>query len=142
MTRVLTLVLTLLLATSAAAAARLDVCLYFDATPGGVGERSAVMVRNLLGHFHEVDVFLVPLERYEQAPLSGCDRGVYIGTSVDAKLPQAFLADVAGYRGPFLWMNYNIWKLEQALGADKFRAAWGFAYERIDGHLPKGLREI
>src|SRR5687768_8402986 len=139
MTRVLTLVLTLLLATSAAAAARLDVCLYFDATQDGVGERSAVMVRNLLGHFHEVDVYLVPLERYEQAPLSGCDRGLYIGTSMEAKLPQAFVADVARYPGPFLWMNYNIWRLQQALGADKFRAAWGFAYERLEGETPQNL---
>lgn len=141
MSRVLTLVATLLLGTSAAAA-RLDVCLYFDATEDGVGERSAVMVRNLLGHFQEVDVYMVPLERYAQAPLSGCDRGIYMGTSLEARVPQAFLADVARYREPFLWMNYNIWKLEQTLGAANFRAARGFAYERIDGQMHQSLRKI
>ena len=141
MSRVLTLVAALVFGTSAAAA-RLDVCLYFDGSEDGFGERSAVMVRNLLGHFQEVDVYMIPLQRYAQVPLSGCDRGMYIGTSREAPLPPPFVADVANYGEPFLWMNYNIWKLEQALGAEKFRAAWGFTYERIDGQEHKKLRKI
>jgi hypothetical protein len=52
---------------AAAAAANLNVCLYYDGDENGadfrVGERSAVMVRNLLGHFHEVDVFMHPVAR-------------------------------------------------------------------------------
>ena len=141
MSRLFTLLATLLLATSAAAA-RLDVCLYFDASEDGFGERSAVMVRNLLGHFQEVDVYMVPLQRYADVPLSGCHRGMYIGASMDAAMPPAFLADVARTREPFLWMNYNIWKLEQTLGSENFRAAWGFTHERIDGRELRGLRKV
>ena len=118
----------------AAAAPRVGVCLYFDDVP--VGQRSAIMVRNLLGHFAEVDVYMAPVDRYAAGQLAECDRAIYLGTNFDAKLPQAFLTEAARYRQPFLWMNYNIWKLEQALGREKFRAAWGFGYQKIDGSVP------
>jgi uncharacterized protein YdaL len=101
-----------------------------------IGERSAIMVRNLLGHFAEVDVFMTPLARYPNAPLSECDRAVYMGTYFDANMPAVFLHDVARYGKPLLWMNYNIWKLEQAMGGRRFRAAWGFAYQKVEGQLP------
>jgi uncharacterized protein YdaL len=126
--------------------ARLNVCLYFDGEDNAagfrVGERSAVMVRNLLGHFAEVDVFMAPVSRYAGGELAGCDRAIYMGTYFEAKLPGAFLADAAQYRQPFLWMNYNIWRLQQRLGQQRFRAAWGFDYQRIDGKLPRVRGEI
>lgn len=119
-------------------------CLYYDGEDNArdfrVGERSAIMVRNLLGHFAEVDVFMSPLARYASAPLSDCDRSIYMGTYFDARMPEAFLADVARYRKPFLWMNYNVWKLEQAMGRERFRAAWGFAYRNVEGRLPHFYR--
>jgi uncharacterized protein YdaL len=139
MLRALLLCLPLLLA-AAAHAGSLNVCLYYDGeenAPGFmVGERSAVMVRNLLGHFREVDVFMAPVSRYAQSDLEGCDRAIYMGTYFDAKMPEAFVADAARYRRPFLWMNYNIWKLEQRLGASAFKANWGFSYRRIDADDP------
>ena len=119
-----------------AAPGHLAVCLYFDGDDNAadfrVGERSAVMVRNLLGHFREVDVQLAPVSRYRAGALSSCDRALYMGTYFDGKVPDAFLADVAQYRKPFLWMNYNIWKLAHKIGAEKFRALAGFEYERVD----------
>ena len=121
-----------------AATDRLTVCLYFDGeenAPGfAVGARSAVMVRNLLGHFNEADVLMTPVSRYSRSELSGCDRAIYMGTYYEGKLPDAFLADVAEYRHPFLWMNYNIWKLQQRLGTRKFAKAYGFEYQKIDRH--------
>lgn len=138
MQRAATLCLVLLLWAGAAAAAKLKVCLYFDTN----GERSAVMVRNLLGHFREVDVVMSPVGRYAGGELSGCQRAIYLGTYFDAKLPDAFLGDVAGYRGPFLWMNYNIWQLEQKLGRERFRDQWGFAYRRADAGTPQAKSRI
>ena len=141
-------VLLLLLWCSLAGAAgeRLNVCLYYDGAENAkdfaIGERSAIMVRNLLGHFAEVDVFMSPVGRYTHAQLAECDRAIYMGTYFDAKVPEAFLADAARYRRPFLWMNYNIWKLEQTFGREKFRAAWGFVYQKIDGNIAAGAREM
>ncbi|MBW8838027.1 MAG: hypothetical protein JF605_24115, partial [Burkholderia sp.] len=61
----------------AAEPARLAVCLYFDGDDNAadfrVGERSAVMVRNLLGHFREVDVRMAPAGRYVAGSLARCD---------------------------------------------------------------------
>ena len=129
-----------------AAAARLGVCLYFDGEDNAagyrVGERSALMVRNLLGHFAEVDVYMAPAARYAPGDLAGCDRAIYLGTYFEARLPEAFLADAARYAQPFLWMNYNIWKLEGRLGERRFREAWGFGYRRIDGNQPPARAQV
>jgi uncharacterized protein YdaL len=136
--RALAIVLLLLLAAAQAAAApeRLRVCLYFDGednAPGfRDGERSAVMVRNLLGHFAEVDVAMSPASRYVPGSASACDRVAYLGTFTNAALPVAFLSDVAKLERPVLWMNYNIWQLQERLGAERFRALWGFDYQRVE----------
>lgn len=119
-----------------AAPARLAVCLYFDGDDNAadfrLGERSAVMVRNLLGHFREVDVRMAAAGRYVRGSLSRCDRAIYLGAYFDAKLPDAFLSDVAQYRAPFFWMNYNIWALRDKMGAERFEARWGFDYQKTD----------
>jgi hypothetical protein len=100
------------------------------------------MVRNLLGHFTEVDVYMAPVSRYANDELSGCDRAIYMGTYFEGKMPDAFLADAARYRKPFLWMNYNIWKLQQKLGPQRFRTEWGFEYRSIDGNKAPARGEM
>ena len=129
-----------------AAGAALRVCLYYDGEDNAagflVGERSAVMVRNLLGHFKEVEVTMSALARYAAGALSRCERAIYLGAYFDAKVPDAFLADAAAYRAPFLWMNYNIWKLQERLGAEEFAARWGFAYRRVEDAAPAPAGEI
>jgi uncharacterized protein YdaL len=138
--RTLLVVLGLLSGPAALAAPQLNVCLYFDRAESRsahpLGERSALMVGNLLGHFREVDAHSTPLGEYAAGALSRCDRAAYIGTRFDTRLPAPFLADIAQYRKPFLWMNYNIWKLQESLGRERFSAAWGFLYERIDPGTP------
>jgi uncharacterized protein YdaL len=130
------LVFLLLACAASAAAAPLKVCLYFDGEDNAagfhIGERSAIMVRNLLGHFKEVEVSASSLAGYRSGGLAGCQRAIYMGTYFEAKLPAAFLADAAAYRSPLLWMNYNIWKLQEKLGGAKFEEQWGFAYRRVD----------
>lgn len=142
------LLLALLLYSSvaAAASASLKVCLYFDGEENAagflVGERSAVMVRNLLGHFKEVDVVMSPVARYSNGALSRCDRALYMGTYFDAKVPESFLADVSAYRKPFLWMNYNVWKLQRKLGSKRFAELWGFEYRQAEGAPPSKRGEL
>jgi len=135
-----------LLLAPAVAAGQLNVCLYYDRaqSPSALhlGERSALMVRNLLGHFREVDVQSSPLGDYAAGALSRCDRAAYIGTRFDERLPEAFVRDLSGYGRPFLWMNYNIWRLQQALGRERFSAAWGFEYQRIDAGSPQQHGQI
>lgn len=150
--RLLSSALALLLA-PAVAAGQLNVCLYYDRaeSPSAphAGERSALMIRNLLGHFREVEVRASPLGQYAAGGLSRCDRAAYVGTRFDAALPGAFVADLSGYDRPFLWINYNIWRLQQALGRERFSAAWGFEYQRIDtgserrrGQVPQFYSEL
>jgi len=133
MTKVL-IGLLLCVVTCTAAAANLAVCLYYDGDDNErdfrIGERSAVMVRNLLGHFKEAEVRMASVSRYSAGALSGCDRAIYMGTYFEGKVPDVFLSDVAQYEKPFFWMNYNIWKLRQKMGAAQFREAWGFDYEK------------
>jgi uncharacterized protein YdaL len=130
------LVWLLLALPAAAAAANLNVCLYYDGEENGadfrVGERSAVMVRNLLGHFHELDIFMRPVARYTKADLDGCDRAIYMGTYFNGKMPEAFLIEAARYEKPFLWMGYNIWRLKKPVG---------FSYLKID-RPPEAERSI
>lgn len=131
------------------AAGTLRVCLYFDdpetvgatqrrlpADEARIGEISAVMVRNLLGHFAEAEVVMTPAGRYAPGSLAGCDRAIYTGTYFDAQLPAAFLAEMAEYQRPLLWMNYNIWQLARESGAERFRSQWGFDYERVEAAPP------
>lgn len=134
------LLLLLLACAATAAAAPLKVCLYYDGEDNAagftMGERSAIMVRNLLGHFKEVEVSLSSVARYRAGALAGCQRAAYLGAYFDAKMPEAFLADAAEYRAPFLWMNFNIWKLQDKLGHAKFEEQWGFAYRRVEDATP------
>jgi len=153
MRRALLVLAALLACSGTCAAASLAVCLFYDGednAPGyGLGERSAVMVRNLLGHFKEVEVQMAPVARYARGGLSRCQRAIYIGTYFDAKIPDAFLADAARHGGPFLWMNFNIWKLQAQLGREKFEERWGFDYRRVDtggtapaGEIPEFYRQV
>lgn len=129
-----------------ASAEQLRVCVYYDGDDNAAdfrkGERSAVRVRNLLGHFKEVEPQMVQASRYVAGSLAQCDRAVYIGAYFEGQLPDAFLADVARYRAPFLWMNYNIWKLARKMGARAFAAAWGFEYEKTDYPAQAKLGEV
>ncbi|HEY5899283.1 MAG TPA: DUF2334 domain-containing protein [Burkholderiales bacterium] len=134
------LALVLCLPIACRAAGELKVCLYFDGEENTrgftVGERSAVMIANLLGHFKEAELSMKSVAQYAASDLVQCDRALYVGTYFDAKVPDAFLADVGAYRKPFLWINYNIWKLQAKLGAERFRALTGFVYQRIESAPP------
>ena len=117
-------------------AARLRVCVYFEVgkDSGFVnGRLHAIMLENLLGHFRETAVALVPVSEYRRAGLESCDRAAYVGSGLASPLPNDFLMDVASYPRPFFWINGNIEQLQGAMGPDSFARKSGFLYRRIQG---------
>ncbi|MBI3299877.1 MAG: DUF2334 domain-containing protein [Elusimicrobia bacterium] len=129
------------LAASAAPAkpSSLKVCVYYDPGPepsGGNGLLHAVMLENLLGHFREAAVVLSPAAGYSAGGLGTCDRVAYIGSRYDAVLERDFLTDAARFDKPFLWVNYNIRQLQEAMGAEAFGAKWGFVFLGLRGFDP------
>jgi uncharacterized protein YdaL len=128
MSTMLRAALLLLLAGRAAA---LDVCVYHDAGDDGDGQLHAIMLANLLGHFKEARAVLRPLQAYKPGELAACDRAAYVGTVWEAKRPPAFLRELAGYRRPFLLVNYGADALQNAMGPERFLAKAGFLYRRI-----------
>jgi len=112
----------------------LRVCVYYDvgkAPSYRNGQLHAIMLENLLGHFREASAALAPAAEYRAAGLGRCDRAAYIGSYYDAALPKIFLRDVAKYKNPFLWINYNIEQLQSAMGVRAFAAKSGFVYDDV-----------
>ena len=58
------------------------------------------------------------------------------GPTSTARCPRLSWRTPPRYRKPFLWMNYNIWKLRRKLGRAKFEEKWGFVYRGVDGATP------
>jgi uncharacterized protein YdaL len=68
------------------------------------------MMRNLLGHFSTV-VILANIKDYKSGDLDRYDSAIYIGSLYDYPLSDAFSWEVLNTSKPFMWINYNIWKL-------------------------------
>ena len=121
---------------SGSKAPELRVCVYYDvgnAPSYKTGELHAIMLENLLGHFREAAVALRPAVEYVKSGLDACDRAAYIGSYYDAPLARDFLRDVAGYKKPFLWINYNIQKLQADMGPEAFAGLSGFSFRGMRG---------
>lgn len=119
------------LASVARAAAPLKVCVYHDAGDDGDGQLHGIMLRNLLGHFKEVETRIAPAQSYAAGELRSCDRAAYVGSLWAAPLPKAFLRETGAYRRPFLWVNYGADQLQNELGHERFIAKAGFLYRRV-----------
>lgn len=110
------------------------VCVYYDAgdDPASDGGRlHAIMLENLLGHFREAQASLLPVAEYSDGTLKDCSRAAYVGVRFNAALPEGFLRDVAASEAPFLWLNYNVWQLQSAMGPERFSEKAGFLYRSL-----------
>ena len=116
----------------AEAPAKLTVCVFFAARSGN-GRLHAILLENLLGHFREVSVRPVEVERYAAGGLARCDRAAYVGSDFGTVLPDAFLRDAGAYAKPFLWLNYGVWQLQARLGEEVFARKAGFKFLRTRG---------
>jgi uncharacterized protein YdaL len=75
---------------------------------GDLGELYAVQAGNLASHFDKWEA--LPVTRYTAGSARRHRLTIYVGSTYDEPLPDAFLADVAaGAR--VLWMDANIWQL-------------------------------
>lgn len=86
---------------------------------GHLGELYAMQTANLVSHFGTWKA--EPVSAYTAGKMSAYKAVVYIGSTYDEPLPQAFLDDVIGGQTPVLWMYDNIWHLGARAGfAEKY----------------------
>lgn len=110
---------TLPLHTQATAPTRTVRVYYSDPLPASSpyrdgGSFHAVMLRNLLGQYDNVQVISRPISQYVAGDAASSLRTFYIGTVFDEALPASFLSDVrAG--APVSWIGYNVWELGSGL---------------------------
>ncbi len=100
--------------------------LYDDAGPYGyMGKEDALLLRNLLGHFKGLDIDVMPAKNYTSGDMNGSMAVFYLGTTFDApafyaqgskaqKAYADFFKDAATLGKTVVWMNYNLWRLQDA----------------------------
>lgn len=79
------------------------------------GSFHAIMLKNLLGQYDNVQVVSKPISQYVAGDAASSLRTFYIGTVFDEKIPTSFLQDVTA-GAPVSWIGYNIWELGSGLG--------------------------
>lgn len=130
--------------------------LYDDAGPyGKMGKTNAILLQNLLGHF-DVDIVSKPAKEYRSDEMKDAIATFYIGStydapayyaagSVESTAYQAFFKDTATLGKTVVWMNYNLWRLDEAWKANnwggmsmsekfglEFRYGNGIPYNRVE----------
>ncbi|HVM08549.1 MAG TPA: polysaccharide deacetylase family protein [Acidimicrobiales bacterium] len=88
---------------------------------GFLGEIHATMVANLVGRFGTYKA--VPTTRYTAGMIGQHTATIYVGTTYDEPIPQAFLDDVSTSAKPVIWLHQNIWQL----------GAWTDAFAATNG---------
>jgi uncharacterized protein YdaL len=84
------------------------------------------MAANLASHFATWTA--EPAAQYTAGQLATYDAAIYIGSTYDEPLPNAWLDDVASSTKPVIWAYDNIWRLQQridSLGQTTFQAKYG-----------------
>jgi uncharacterized protein YdaL len=94
---------------------------------GWLGEVYATQTANLASHFGTWTA--VPVARYKAGDLKAYTAVIYVGSTYDEPLPDAFLTDVLATTKPVLWIYDNIWQLA---AKDGFTAKYGFASGTFD----------
>jgi uncharacterized protein YdaL len=92
------------------------------------GELYAAQAANLTGHFGTFTA--LPVTSYTAGAMDSYTAVVYVGSTYDEPLPEAFLADVRAAVRPVIWLNNNIWQL--AASSPTFAADYGWAPSSFD----------
>ncbi|GAA3241308.1 DUF2334 domain-containing protein [Dactylosporangium siamense] len=87
---------------------------------GSLGELYAVQAGNLASHFDKWEA--QPVTRYTAGSAARHRLTIYIGSTYDEPLPDAFLTDVAA-GAPVLWLGANIWQLIEKHGVTGLETA-------------------
>ncbi len=113
---------------------------------GHIGKEHAMMLENLLGHFHAT-VKLWPVSEYQSGQFDGYDVIFYIGATFDEPAKrlasgeqkkyenyQSFLTDVAETDSTVVWLNHNIKSLVNQMGVENFINKYGFQFLGVDNN--------
>ena len=95
------------------------------------GSFHALMLKNLLGQYDNVQVLSRPVSQYVAGDAASSVRTFYIGTVFDEKIPASFLQDVAA-GAPVSWIGYNVWELGNSL------SSLGLSYQGLHTALSAG----
>jgi len=76
----------------------------------------AQMVMNLVGGVRDVTAVMKPVSQYQAGDANNVKHTFYIGSFFDNNIPAALIQDIAT-GSKVTWINYNIWKLDQALNS-------------------------
>lgn len=109
---------------------KMCVLIYFDEASGqnyNLGKLYSIQLRNLLGHFPEVQQIVSPIERYNSGDLNKCRSAIYLGSYFDNKVPKTFLDDFSNATTNVAWLGYNIWQLPE----DQQKSSLGYTYNSL-----------
>jgi uncharacterized protein YdaL len=94
---------------------------------GWLGEVYATQTANLSSRFGSWGA--TPVAKYKAGDLNAYTAVIYLGSTYDEPLPDAFLTDVMATTKPVTWVYDNIWQLAKK---DGFTAKYGFASGTFD----------
>lgn len=95
---------------------------------GWLGELYAIMTANLASHFGSWTT--KPVVSYTSGMLKQYNATVYIGSTYDEPVPNAFLDDVFATTTPVIWVYDNIWQLTARYPA--FSSVYGWNWSSFD----------
>lgn len=106
--------------------------IYYDQVPAAqpeftYGRTMAIFLQNLLGHFPDVQQYVIPIEKYEKGQLDRCETSFYLGSYFDNAIPPVFFDDFLATKRTVVWAGYNVWQL----GDEKLRRAWNVKYRGL-----------
>lgn len=81
-------------------------------TPGS-GPINAIMLANLLGHWPQYEIRVRPISDFETADLEACKSTLYLGTSPDSEIPEAFLSDYFTSSKRIAWVGFGQQELDK-----------------------------
>ncbi|HLG09675.1 MAG TPA: DUF2334 domain-containing protein [Gaiellaceae bacterium] len=95
---------------------------------GWMGELYGMATANLVSHFGSWTA--KPVADYVAGELGTYTATVYIGSTYDEPLPEAFLDDVYNATRPVIWVYDNIWALTSRY--PEFETKYGWMWEQFD----------
>lgn len=99
-------------------------------TWGYLGQLYGTMAANLSGHFGTYTPRKAT--EYTAGEMSNYSAVIYIGSTWDEPLPNAFLDDVYKGTTPVLWINDNIWELTNRATPAAFKDKYGWMWSQMD----------
>lgn len=97
--------------------------IYYDKSKDAtyrLGKVYSTYLQNLLGHFPKYQQIVSPVEKYKAGDLELCHANFYIGSYFDNGIPESFFVDFEKTKKGFVWMGYNLWKLDPSVLAKTF----------------------